>query len=115
MSRKSNYSVHHNIPITYKSDFVHPEEVNDQRNKTLVKDKRHIHHHAINGADTPAMEMMNKIKFNMKILEEEFARDLIEVFEKHIWHYYIFETRIQEELWRLFELENAFTKYHKNG
>jgi hypothetical protein len=30
------------------------------------------------------MEMMNKIKFNLKVLQEEFAKDLIEVFEKHI-------------------------------
>lgn len=113
MTHKSGYSTHHNIPFKYKKDFVHPEEVNDKRNKTVVKDKWHVSHHAVNWADTPAMEMMNKIKFNLKVLQEEFAKDLIEVFEKHIWHYYIFETRIQEELGRLFELEDAFNKYHK--
>lgn len=110
MSRKSNYSVHHNIPITYKDEFIHPEEANDRRNKTLVKDKRHIHHHAINNADTPAMQMMRDVEFNMKVLKKEFIKDLIEVFEKHVGNYYIFETRIQEEIGRLFELEDAFNR-----
>jgi hypothetical protein len=30
------------------------------------------------------------------------------VFEKHFGHYYQIETHIQEELWKLFELESAF-------
>ncbi len=113
MTHKINYSTHHNIPVKYREDFINPEDVNDKRNKTVVKDKWHMHHHAINGADTPAMELMWDVKFNLKVFTQEFVKDLIEVFEKHIWNYYIFETRIQEELGRLFELEDAFNKYHK--
>jgi hypothetical protein len=48
MTHKSGYSTHHNIPFKYKKDFVHPEEVNDKRNKTVVKDKWHVSHHAVN-------------------------------------------------------------------
>ena len=45
MSHKSNYSTHHNIPQKWKEDFVNPEEINDKRNKTLVKNNRHAHLH----------------------------------------------------------------------
>lgn len=114
MTHKTSYSTHHNIPAKYKEDFVNPDDVNDKRNKTVVKDKWHVHHHAINGADTPVMQLMGDTEFNLKVLKQEFVKDLIEVFEKHIGHYYIFETRIQEELWKLFELEDAFTKQHRN-
>ena len=58
---------------------------------------------------------MKTTEFNMKVLKEEFVQDLIAVFEKHIGNYYIFETRIQEELGRLFELEDTFTKQYKHG
>ena len=74
-----------------------------------------MHHHAIHNADTPIMQMMRDVEFNIKVLKKEFAQDLIEVFEKHIGNYYIFETRIQEEIGRLFELEDTFTKQYRNG
>ena len=115
MSHKSNYSTHHNIPQKWKDDFVHPNDINDSRNKTIVKNNWHAHLHWKDGADTPAMILMNDIEFNIKVLKKEFVKDLIEVLEKHIWNYYIFETRIQEEIWKLFELEKTFTHKKANG
>lgn len=114
MSHKSNYSTHHNIPQKWKEDFVNPEEINDKRNKTVVKNNRHAHLHWKDWADTPVMILMNDVLFNLKVLKKEFAKDIIDVLEKHVWNYYIFETRIQEELWRLFELERAFTHKKQN-
>lgn len=115
MSRKNNYSEHHIIPQKWKEDFVNPNDINDSRNKTIVKNNWHAHLHWKDGADTPVMIIMNDIKFNLKVLKTEFAKDLIEVLEKHIWNYYIFETRIQEEIGRLFELENYFNHKKRDG
>lgn len=108
MSKKNNYSIHHLLPQKWKDDLINPSNINDDRNKVLIKNSLHWHIHWKDNADTPAMIIMNDIKFNLNILKKEFAKDLIDVLEKHIWNYYIFETRIQEEIWRLFELEGYF-------
>lgn len=114
MSHKSNYSEHHLIPQKRKENFVNPQEVNDKRNKKIVKNNRHAHLHWKDWADTPAMVIMSDVMFNMAVLKKEFAEDIIAVLEKHVWNYYIFETRIQEEIGRLFELERAFTHKKKH-
>ena len=108
MSHKSNYDIHHKIPQKWKKDFEHPEEINDPRNKKSVKKPWHVHKHWKDGADTPVMTMMEEVKFNLSVLQDDFAKDILEVFQKHYWKYYIFETHIHEELGRLFELEDAF-------
>jgi len=102
------YSIHHKIPKKYKNQLEYPEEINCDANTQLVKNTWHTHKHWKDGADTPAMTLMEDTKFNLSILKREFVSDLIAVFEKHFGHYYQIETHIQEELWKLFELESAF-------
>jgi len=114
MSHKSNYSEHHLIPQKRKQDFVNPQEINDKRNKKLVKNNYHSHIHWKDWADTPAMVIMNDVMFNIEVFKKEFAKDILAVLEKHVWNYYIFETRIQEEIWRLFELERVLNSKKEN-
>lgn len=108
MSHKSNYDIHHLLPQKWKNELTHPEDINRKENKKCVKKNRHIHKHWKDDADTPAMVMMEEVKFNLPILKEEFARDLIAVFNKHLGDYYIFEAEIQEEIWKLFDLVDTF-------
>lgn len=108
MSHKSNYDIHHKIPQVYKKEFEHPSDINDANNKQKVKKPRHVHHHWEHWADTPAMSMMSDVINNLSVLEDGFAKDILKVFQKHFWNYYIYETHIQAELWRLLELEDAF-------
>lgn len=115
MSHKSNYDIHHKIPQVWKKEFEHPKDINDPRNKAKVRKPRHVHHHWEHWADTPVMCMMSDVMFNLSVLEEWFAKDILKVFQKHYWNYYIFDTHIQEELWRLLELEDAFRNKKRNG
>ena len=115
MSHKSNYDTHHLLPQMYKWCLKNPSDINRKENKKTVKRPRHTHKHWKDGADTPAMTLMEDTKFNLPILKEEFARDLIEVFTKHMWHYYIFEADIKDEIWRLFELVDAFNHKKTHG
>lgn len=108
MSHKSNYDIHHLLPQKWKDNLTNPEDINRKENKKCVRQNRHIHKHGKDNADTPAMVMMEEVRFNLPILKEEFARDLIEVFNKHLWDYYIFEAEIQEEIWKLFDLVDTF-------
>jgi len=104
------YSLHHLIPKKYKDDLEHKEDINRKENTKLVKNTWHTHKHWKDGADTPAMTLMEDTRFNLSILKREFVADLIEIFEKHFWHYYIIETQIQDELGKLFELESEFNR-----
>ena len=60
------------------------------------------------------MTIMNDVMFNIAVLKKEFVEDIIAVLEKHVWNYYIFETRIQEEIGRLFELERVLNSKKKD-
>lgn len=113
MSKKSGYSTHHKLAQKWKKDLVHPEDINDKRNKVLLPNNVHTHIHWKDGADTPAMVCMNDVIFNIDIFKKQFVKDIIDVFEKHMGNYYIYETMIQEEIGRLFELEKAFNKRKK--
>ena len=44
-------------------------------NTQLVKNKRHTHKHWKDGADTPAMTLMEDTRFNLSILKKEFVSD----------------------------------------
>lgn len=102
------YSQHHKIPQKYKNELAHPEEINCKENVEPVKNTKHWHIHWLHWADTPAMIIMEDTKFNLSIFAKPFIKDIIDVLEKHFWHYYVIETHIQDELGKLFELENAF-------
>ena len=45
MSKKSGYSTHHKLAQKWKKDLVHPEDINDKRNKVLLPNNVHTHIH----------------------------------------------------------------------
>ena len=100
MWRKSGYSVHHLIPTGVWWPNI-PE------NKTLIKDNKHIHHHAIFNADSPAMQIMEVLKFNKKVRNPEFAKEIINVLDKYLYNYYNIEVEVWEELGKLLDLEQT--------
>lgn len=100
MWKKSGYSVHHIIPTGVGWPNI-PE------NKVTIKDTKHVHHHAIFNADSPAMQLMDVIEFNKKIWNKKFIEDLLEVLENHMYSYYNIEVDIQEEIGKLLMLEKT--------
>lgn len=106
---KNWYSRHHLIPKKFSNDFEDKDDVNSKTNIKVIRNNEHIHLHWLHNAATPSMQLMNTIEFNMKVLKKEFIADLIDVLERHYGNYYEIKVYIQEELWKLFELEKNFT------
>lgn len=104
MSKKSNYSEHHLIPLWAWWPNI-PE------NKQLIKDNLHVNWHRIfSNAETPQQQLIRVLEFNKKILNDEFVKELINVLDKYINNYYKIETEIEWELWSLFKLEQEYFK-----
>ena len=102
MWKKSNYSVHHIIPVWAWWPNI-PE------NKITIKDKTHVNWHRIfNDAETPQQQLLHVLNFNKQILNDEFVRELLKVLDKYIYNYYKIETHIVSELWSLLEMEKEY-------
>lgn len=100
---KQQYSVHHIVPRSQRANET--ESFNIEENKIVLKDKKHMHIHALFDNDTPVMQLIDVLLLNRKMLNDKFVKDIIAVLEKHVWDYYIVPNYIKDELGKLFLLE----------
>ena len=47
------------------------------------------------------------LKFNKKVRNPEFAKEIINVLDKYLYNYYNIEVEVWEELWKLLDLEQT--------
>lgn len=110
MSKKNRYSIHHEIP-RYNDDWSKFTE--KQENKVILPDSLHINHHRVFGAETPQQQLLHVLSFNKKILNDDFVRELLKVFDRYIYNYYKVECHITSELGSLLELEKEYFTHKK--
>lgn len=103
MSSKKRYSIHHLIPTSRGW-------LNVNENKQTLRDTTHTNLHRYFNNSTPAEELFNILATNKKVRNDEFAKDLIAVLDRHFDNYYKEWTHwdIQWERWQLMELEKKF-------
>lgn len=104
MWKKSNYSIHHLIPIWAWGPNI-PE------NKQLIKDNLHVNWHRIFwNAETPQQQIIRVLEFNKKILSDEFVKELLKVLDRYLYNYYKIETNIETEIGSLLRIEQEYFK-----
>lgn len=107
MSHKIKYSDHHMIPRA-NDDWT--KFTSNKQNIERINDNTHVNHHRIFGSETPQQQLLHILKFNQKILNDEFVRELLKVLDKYIYNYYKIETHIVSELGSLLEMEKEYFK-----
>lgn len=70
----------------------------DKQNVERINDTTHVNWHRIYGSETPQQQLLHVLKFNQKILNDEFVRELLKVLDRYIYNYYKIETHIVSEL-----------------
>lgn len=106
MWKKSNYSVHHMIPVWAWWPNI-PE------NKITIKDKTHVNWHRIFDAKTPVEQLIHVLTFNEQILDDKFVKELLRVLDGYIYNYYKVDAKISSELWDLLNIEKKYFSHKK--
>ena len=103
--KKKWQSEHHLVP-RHHDDWS--KFTANKLNRQIIKDSTHVNWHRVFWAETPQQQLLHVLKFNKKILNDDFVRELLNVLSKYIYNYYKIETHIVAELWSLLELEKDY-------